>query len=398
MQLDRNNVVVGMKVVINDRIGNYDRYFTKNKVYEVLVIDQEKLRVKIRSDNGDELFIYVWRFDIFEENKVKYWVCIKGSSSVDEGSYFLIENTLRNDNRLLINGYWQSVTRFKQVEQPPLKKEPPPPKSLAQLLSEKQKKDGPIGTCSYAIMNEKGDVKYQVNDVCHARIRPYNFNGPLSGVSLMVQAHADKIGKKDNGSVVFYLRAVDYILNRSPWSSIFIKKDFNTNFGCVNLDVNRGINAVACAAIALRTCSEFYQCNETFCALVDAGVDEHVAYIVAHQCSSKSVGELGGGHHIFSSACTKASVFNFFKTGNFIDEGEEYKASKLGYKVISSQFNEEFREDHKEDTLRNTLIDIVRKCKTISKKDRWGGVFYTWEVPNNLIPLAQQLEKEFFNV
>ena len=182
MQLNENNVVVGTKVVINDKIGHHAIRFTKGKVYEVLAVDDIRKRVKVIADDGLVSSLFMRRFDIFEENKVKYWLCIKGSSSVEEGRHYLVENTLRNRNLLLINGRWHSVNRFKLVELPeqaaPKKEDkpaPPPPKSLAKLLKEEQDRIGRTGMCSYAVMNYKGVVKYQVNDICHARIRPYNF-------------------------------------------------------------------------------------------------------------------------------------------------------------------------------------------------------------------------------
>ena len=212
----------------------------------------------------------------------------------------------------------------------------------------------------------------------------------------MVGAHSDKIRIRQSAEVeALYLRAVDYILHRSPWASIFINKDFKNNFGCVDLDVNRGLNAVAAAAIALRTCSEYVEANETFCALVDAGIDEHVSYIVAHQCLRKGISSNGGGHHIFSSACSKRSVFDFFKTGKFLDEGTPYKDNRDLYQIIGSQF-EEYTDFNKQ--IGTALINIAARCKTIKKGERWGGVIYTWEASNNLIPVAQQLEKEFQNV
>lgn len=406
MQLNENNAVVGMKVVINDNIGHYLRRLTKGKVYEVLAIGLSRETVQVEEDNGNKPFIYMHRFNIFEENKVKYWVCIKGSINVLVGSRYAVDNTPRRDNLLLINGRWQSVSRFEIVEIPeqaaPKEKEkpaPPPPKSLAQLLKEAQDKEGYIGMCSYAIMNDKGAVKYQVNDICHARIRPYNFPGKYTCVSLMVQYHSDKIRKQESPEAeALYLRAIDYILHRSPWSSIYINKDFKNNFGCVDLDVNRGIHAVACAAIALRTCSEYTANNKTFCALVDAGVNEHVAYIIAHSCMSKGVGNNSGGHHVLSTACTLNSVMSFFKTGKFLDEGTPYKDNKEQYRIVSSQFVEDIHHRHKDKQLGTWLINIAANLPTFKKIDEWGSVAYQWEVPNNLIPIAYQLEKEFHNV
>ena len=254
--------------------------------------------------------------------------------------------------------------------------------------------------CSYAIMNDKGEVKYHVNDVCHARISPYNFPGKLTGVSLMVEAHAKRIRDDDESAEkeALYLRAIDYILHRSPWASVFTNKDFKKNFGCVDLDVNRGVNAVACAAIALRTCSEYTNNNAVFCALVDAGVNKHIAYIVAHRCMGKGVGNNNGGHHVFSNACLTSTVLEFFKTGKFIDEGPLYKENNERYLITSAQFTEDLHGNHKEQQLGTKLLDIAAKCNTLKKDEKWGSVAYFWETPNNLIPLAQQLEKEFHNV
>lgn len=396
MELSENNAVIGMKVVINNNIGHYARRFTVGKVYEVLDIKNDKVR--IREDNGEAHFIYMMRFDIFEENEVKYWQCVRGSVTVAVGELFRA-NEIVTDNvgRLLIKGRWQSINRFRIVELPE-QAAPPPPESLAKLLKEAQDRAGHIGMCSYAIMNDKGNVKYQVNDICHARIRPYGMQGPFVGVSLMVEAHAVKIRGVSPEAEALYLRAIDYILHRSPWSSIYINKDFKNNFGCVDLDVNRGIHAVACAAIALRTCSEYPLNNKTFCALVDAGVNEHVAYIIAHSCMNRGVGNNSGNHHVFSIACTLESVMSFFKTGKFIDEGTPYKDGKEVYKIVSSQFVEDVNQRNKDKQLETWLTKLASNLPTFKKGEMWGAVVYRWEVPNNLIPLAYQLEKEFHNV
>lgn len=405
MQLDQNNAVVGIKVVINNNIGNYIRRLTKGKVYEVLDIGDD--RVQIKEDNGYTPFIYMSRFDIFEEKKVRYWECIKGSVTIAVGVRFLAEWVpVDAAGKLLILGRWHSATRFKIVELPEQavpkeenKPAPPPPKSLAQLLKEAQVNMAHIGMCSYAIMNDKGKVNYHVNDVCHARISPYNLPGEYTGVSLMVEAHVVKIRDQESPeNEALYLRAIDYILHRSPWSSIYINKDFNNNFGCVDLDVNRGVNAVACAAIALRTCSEYTSSNKVFAALVDAGVNEHIAYIVAHGCMSKGVGNNTGGHHVFSSSCLTPTVFAFFKTGMFINEGPLYKKKSSRYSVISAQFTDDVHNKHKEKQLQTKLLYIAAKCNTLKQVEKWGSVVWYWETPNNLIPLAQQLEKEFHNV
>lgn len=407
MQLNENNVVVGMKVVINDKIGHYVKRFTKGKVYEVLAIGHSRETVQVQEDDGDKPFVYMHRFNIFEEKKVRYWKCMRGSITVAVGELFRANEIIGDGaGRLLIKGRWQSINRFRIVELPeqvaPKKEEkpaPPPPKSLAQLLKEAQDKERRIGMCSYAIMNDKGVVKYQVNDICHARIRPYTLAGEFTGVSLMVEAHAVKIRNNESPEAeALYLRAIDYILHRSPWSSVFTNKDFKKNFGCVDLDVNRGVNAVACAAIALRTCSEYTANNTVFCALADAGVNEHIAYIVAHGCMNKGVGNNTGGHHVFSGNCLTTTVLEFFKTGKFLDEGTPYKDNKNRYLIVAAQFTEDLHQKHREHQLGTKLIDIAAKCNTIKKGERWGSVIYLWETPNNLIPLAQQLEKEFHNV
>lgn len=393
MQLTKYTAAVGVKVVINENMAS--RRFTPGKVYTITRVDGTTATVI--ADDGQEGSFYFRRFDIFEEKKVKFWVCIKGSHSVAEGSHYPIEGTSRRDNLLLINGRWQSMSRFKVVELPEEKLIPP--KSLAELLKEEQDRIGRISTCSYAVMNDKGVIKYHVNDICHARIRPYNFPGTLTGVSLMVEAHAKKIRVDSSPEEeALYLRAIDYILHRSPWSSIYINKNFKNNFGCVDLDVDRGVNAVACAAIALRTCSEYASNNKVFCALVEAGVNEHVAYIIAHSCMNKGVGNNSGGHHVFSGACTLKSILSFFKTGKFIDEGATYRENKEGYVVISSQLVEDIDNVLKDEKLGYWLLGMVDKLPTIDKVQKWGSVTYTWKVPNNLIPLANQLEKEFNNV
>lgn len=321
-----------------------------------------------------------------ENPEIDYIVCVKPTTRIAVGERFLLKAYPQVNGKVLIGGYWISLSRFNIVKDAG---HIPEQQSLAELLKIHQG-DKPIGTCSYAMRPYNGNDIFKINDICHARIVQDTI---IKQVVLLVEPYIKRV-EQWRGDSEHYTRAVNYILYRSPWSSIFINPDYRNNYGCVELDTNRGVNAVASAAIALRTCSEFYALNTIFCNLIDAGVSEHVAYIIAHQCGT-GVGNNSGAHHIFDNLVTIDSIKDFFNTGKFMDEGPKYNNQPhKRYTIIESQFSKDY---HNNDTIGIVLTNYAKECNTITKINRWGEQVYSWKHPNNLIPIAYKFEEEYFN-
>lgn len=393
MKLTKDNAFVGAKIVINDNIGHYDRFFTKGKEYIIDYIDDNL--VGVYDDNGLVRDLYYDRFNLVLKDMI-YLVCVKPTLLIRKNQSFVLHKIVKRNDKYLINGRWVSASRFIISDvKPEIKFD----KSVAQELQKAQANKGRIGTCSYAIGLEDGHIVFQVNDICHARIRPKKRNSIPVAVSLMVSAHIERIKNAEEDlseEVLNYKKVIDYILNRSPWASVFTNTDYENNFGCVDMDVERGVNAIASAAIALRTASEFQTSNRVFVSLIEAGINEDVAYIITHQCQGNIVGMFSGNHHIFSNCVTISTLVSFFKTGKFIDEGPKYNTIKslCDYIVIKSMFHENYELP---DTVGKWLIKASDDIETIvENKNPWGGVRLNWTHPNNLIPLAYKFEKELY--
>jgi hypothetical protein len=247
--------------------------------------------------------------------------------------------------------------------------------------------------CSYAIRFES-HTRYQVRDVCHARLA-YGFGDEKERnptvVALNIRGHLD--------SVAFgYREYVDYIINHSPWSSVFIKDrplDHIFDNG-ICLDVNRHINEVVSAAIALRIGSEYDWSTPLFAELLKAGINPHVCWFLSqHLRPAEGVhyrykySHIHGGHHVISSYMNANQVIEFLKTGKFLNlDDSSYRTFGKNYAVLTS-----IGLDDKQEFMQ--IGSVIKKLPGFKSEQGTWSTSYTLGSFDDVLLAAKELETKF---
>lgn len=201
----------------------------------------------------------------------------------------------------------------------------PKPDLLTNLLKQV---NGKTGVCSYALEYEDGTERFQVRDICHARLQFGGWNDEggkrkLKRVALCLQNTV-----KDEKYRESYCRFLEYMLNNSPWASAFETKYspevLNTG---VYLDVTKPFSFVCAAAIALRTGHEYQEKLPLFSNLLDMRYSPNVAYIMSQIVTidkgQSVIKPFEGGHHVFNSYMRMTDMASFFNNGVIGVEGND---------------------------------------------------------------------------
>ena len=253
----------------------------------------------------------------------------------------------------------------------------------------RMKGNGEMGLCAYSMLfvnttNGKWFNRDQILDICHARISPRENSDNVQAVAVCTDVFRKNLNENQT-------RYMDFILNRSHFASTFIgNKDVNTRPVAVKMDVNKGLNEIAVAAILVRTVWEHHKNAQVFVSLVDAGISEHVAMLFAWLGDEL---RNSGSHHIFHSGVDLKVLKDWIKTGAFIDTGAPYRKSRASYQVSPGIWG-----DHpgfealKPGSISGWCHNIAKELD-IKKEERWG-VIYHKGTTEQLIQLAKQFEKE----
>ncbi len=244
---------------------------------------------------------------------------------------------------------------------------------LAELTVKANKSNG--GTCHYALEFDNGHKRFQVSDVCHARM-PFDstyLKDPrekvLKAVALNVSEHLKRVRNKDA-----YKAFVKYIIQDSPWKNAFIPKDIEEVYTSgVYIDITKDYWYCVAAAIALRVGSEYENKLPLFNQIIELGFSTHVAFIVS-QFSYNNGNEVqltkhAGGHHVINNVdVTTAQFSNFFKGILHKQAGFPYhQANGKGY-TIQKMIGERRMEE------KSVFDDVVKTLEnhvTITKRP-WG--------------------------
>jgi hypothetical protein len=271
---------------------------------------------------------------------------------------------------------------------------------LLQELTDKVTKQG-VGVCSYALEFEGGHRRFQVEDVCHARLAyggrycPAEEHGKkLLAVALNVSGHVAQY----KGEVAErYKRHVQYILTESPWKDAFIQKPLEEVYTSgVYLDLTKEFWYCVAAAVALRTGSEFDNCLPIFQRLLDLNYSPNVSYVVSQLSHGLNAFNLfPGGHHVLNNATmTMEAYVSFFNTGKFS------RCSGMSYQEASGR---EYRIDPLiQEKIEKTEVSLFNYVMTklkhvVTKEQRGWGVAYDsikFDNPDNLIRVANLFAKE----
>ena len=391
---------IGDIITPNDKIDDYARLTTKGKGYIVTDVNNNNRnaqKVRIVFDDGVARYIYSYRFDLVVKAKeMEKVICIDIRDSLILGirgknAEYVVQE--RKNRKVKVLGYWFDDRRFIKAADKVAEEKPKVPTLLEELNRQVWNN---AGTCSYAIEFKGGHRRYQVRDACHARI-PFPYyekekeEKEAVALCLNIEGHAANMRVDEQNNYWYY---VDYILNRSPWSSMFIGDKNLDNIkkeGGVYVDVNRGINEIMSAAVALRMGSEFKHILANFYNLSQAGCNENIAWIVSKHFHNTKYGIDGGGHSTLQSSLNFKQYVQTMETGIFPHPGPKYStAYNQGY-VICKSMAEEGVES----------IDTVFKksfggLKFFTKKVlEWGEISIQYSHPNNLVLLTNKLEEYY---
>ena len=247
---------------------------------------------------------------------------------------------------------------------------------------------GDKGMCAYSMLFVNKDGTWfnrdQITDICHARISPRENADNVQAVAVCTDVFRENLDENQT-------RYMDFILNRSHFASTFIgNKDVNTKPVAVKMDVNKGLNEIAVAAILVRTVWEHCNNAQVFVNLVDAGISEHVAMLFAwlgYELRNS------GSHHMFHSGVDLKVLKDWIKTGAFISTGAPYRESRASYQVSAGIWGDvPGFEGIAPGSIGEWCHNRVKELD-IKKEERWGVSYYKCTT-EQLIQLAKQFEKE----
>ena len=380
-----------VRMVRHDNPDVFKRW--ENRNLNVLARDGSKVLVKPVNNKDDVLqpvWFYSHRFAIVPKKLVvlsdKYVLLMKGDVIYDyekRNGYYYIQG-----RRYLLSSF-KEVAIDEVVEK---NKKPDIDKIIDKwfdVTTLSMKGSGAKGLCAYSMLfvnttDGKWFKRDQIPDVCHARIYPRENAENVQAVAVCTDVFRKNLDENQT-------RYMDFILNHSHFASTFIgNKDVNTKPIAVKMDVNKGLNEIAVAAILVRTVWEYPKNAQVFVSLVDAGISEHVAMLFAwlgdelRNC---------GSHHMFHTGVDLKVLKDWIKTGAFIDTGAPYRESRASYQVSAGIWG-----DHpgfvgiKPGSISGWCLNIVKELG-IKTEERWGVAYYKC-TPEQLIQLAKQFEKE----
>ncbi len=129
------------------------------------------------------------------------------------------------------------------------------------------------------------------NQACHAGLQSLH-TGSVAVISGLQPKYKGNLIDKEEG-VAF----LDWLLNRSPYSEVFVTKSAKDAIknSCIIADSNYPSNLLAAGLVASRRLWEYSEIVIVWYDLVKAGMNEDLAYWVAHkaQCRSDRTGNIG---------------------------------------------------------------------------------------------------------
>lgn len=188
---------------------------------------------------------------------------------------------------------------------------------------------------------EKG-VDVKENRACHAGLVKciYQMGKPLFVVS-RVMNDIGRVKLTHREKLVY----TDYLINRSPLEEVFYEKDaeevLSTQYFIANCDVPS--NKLAAGLISTRYLSETTRIARAFVKIVDAGVDEDIAYILAHMFKFSSDGKVSKHFNGDAHVAFTVSYWSWKGVGQWINHSpvglNESYADNHYYRGIEPMFN-----------------------------------------------------------
>lgn len=379
---DFNGIKKGDILINVDGIG----FFTKGKEYIALGDSYENggdCFVRVHNDNGTWCNRYVHRFApkngaVKNKEKAVAVACIddKNTRLILNRAYFVQER--KNGKVKLTNiPQWFSEKRFHFVEgiaAPVLPKLNTIDKDLQELKDKVDK--GRAGTCSYAVKYKNYKTRYQIADVCHARIFTSYYaeekGKEIEAIYLNVSGHYNKHVDKEA-----YKEYVKYITQESPWAKAFIPRDIDMIIkDGVAMDVTQPHNFVASAAVALRVGSEYDTVPSLFKKFIDTGSPANAAWLTAaivqdERLPNVDINSRHGGHHVIYYKHSFEGLKEFFNKGKCFNKGVPVNTlhkDNQHYKILAAIAQENPKDSG---TLENFLGSSHKGAAKVV--GRWGG-------------------------
>lgn len=254
--------------------------------------------------------------------------------------------------------------------------------------------------CSEKVMGQYGIRQYQPTE--QTRQIKYAVSGLQRGQSVNVPPE-------------LRLRFIDYLINISPFAPFFMSSDPRQVIkdGCFIGYASAPSNVLMSGLIATRTLWEFHIMVYVWAALVDAGVDPNIAYVVAmaseasttdwkngHRAASTYLYKGGGkehievylggqsekmGHYPFQPAEFSIKSLKNYCEGKFINVNEPYNVndnyygtSKLFQTIVegTKPNQTEYTLDRKKDKTPKLCNIIKNNMPKAIKPNKKGGIFY----------------------
>lgn len=260
----------------------------------------------------------------------------------------------------------------------------------AKLSSELTKAvDDDPGTCSWAIQHSPDNLEFHAEAPCHAGLEGYknrDGDGKKQALLLNISGHLSQL-KKD-GCGKSYLEYCRYILEESPHAKAFVYTGLKdaVEYG-VFMNVNKNINQLAVAAVALREGSEYSSKLQMFSRLREEGHCGHTAYLLSY-CVSSTLqwNSFNESHRTIAPDCDSNEVLSSFKDGFRAVKGPAYKNSTVPYSGIAKHLG---RRQSK-----NNVADYFCKLLRVVRKDGWLGG-YEQVLEEDLQNAAKELDEYF---
>ena len=260
---------------------------------------------------------------------------------------------------------------------------------LRKELKEKSLVTPNTGRCSYGVQSKDGKITLHIGDICHARLG----EGGVHEVSALALEIERDFVKLDKEGAIMLKRYSEYILNYSPWSPCFQRHGFENAFKYgILMNIDKCVEELAGAAVALREGSEFPEKTRRFCNFLDMGFSGNVSYLLSafffeYEDGMHSLNHLTAGHSILHSCMNRGALFKFFKKGYYLtNDRAPYRASPKRYDGISKWVAPNMIEAD------GSIGWFMSKEVEVPVPGAWGAktAFVTKEV---VIKLANKLEK-----
>lgn len=245
-----------------------------------------------------------------------------------------------------------------------------------------------IGICSYGKQLKSGKFQMHHGDCCHARIGDSGYikGKEITSLALNIKRHYDVFNERSKGGAIMYKRYAEYILNYSPWSPCFHHYGIdNAIIHGVLMDVDKPIEELVGAAVALREGSEYSHKLPLFCDLLDNGYSGNVAYLLSSALTdSYQFRGLESSHKTLGGDMDVNLLFMFFKKG-YIKQGlKPYREHNKGYLGISEWIAKSTINEN------NQINNVLRKGLKVKKAEKFGEKVFADKV--HIYEYANELE------